>query len=337
MSILSNNDIPKEPMTRSKVDVEAHQCVHLTTLERNERWGPPKRKGVLVVDNRIQCVKVVLGVSRKYINHISHDGTWIWYCKSPDAIAHAIMVSMTGRTDLMMDVHVVQNCDDYWYGKYSVRYWDAETRTYILKRVHVPLDTKIDGSLRDDSTMVVSSSPCKRKRTQCMPRQVKLDGHLYDSVLEAQHAVFFNTLGIRHQPHPGAFTLPSGTYNVDAYLPHINMWIEIKCRHPYDSEMIRCQEVAETYGLCVAILYGTMQSPYGMKRPKGPIAPYTHHNGIRALVWPPGGTPMSCGCWIWDGDTYQIDARLDVTDRRWCAGNLDAAYATAASWTGEYS
>jgi hypothetical protein len=59
--------------------------------------------------------------------------------------------------------------------------------------------------------------------------ETRYKGYRFRSRLEARWAVFFETLGIGWEYEKEGFVLQDGTYYLpDFYIPHLNLWVEIK-------------------------------------------------------------------------------------------------------------
>lgn len=70
------------------------------------------------------------------------------------------------------------------------------------------------------------------------------NGYRFRSRLEARWAVFFDALGARYEYEKEGFSLPSGPYLPDFWLPEINTWVEIKGKEPSKHEKELCKELA---------------------------------------------------------------------------------------------
>ena len=64
--------------------------------------------------------------------------------------------------------------------------------------------------------------------TKLKPIQTKYAGHLFRSRLEARWAVFFDSLKVRWEYEKEGFDFDGTWYLPDFYLPHLDLWIEIK-------------------------------------------------------------------------------------------------------------
>ena len=118
--------------------------------------------------------------------------------------------------------------------------------------------------------------------------QTQYNGHQYDSILEASHAVFYNSLDLVNIPHSMSFNITKDeedktleeklpewalknthrTYGPDTFLPSENASVEIKPSFPTDSEMDRCERVACECYHDIVLMYGDVRPPFAPKREK---------------------------------------------------------------------
>lgn len=82
--------------------------------------------------------------------------------------------------------------------------------------------------------------------------QTWYDHFHFRSRLEARHAVFFNTLGIRYEYEVDTYDLDSyGYYLPDFWLPHYKTWVEVKGVLPTQKERDKLRaltEMTDSYG-----------------------------------------------------------------------------------------
>jgi hypothetical protein len=64
------------------------------------------------------------------------------------------------------------------------------------------------------------------------PIKTKYAGHFFRSRLEARWAVFFDSLKVRWEYEKEGFNLDGTWYLPDFYLPHLDLWVEIKPEPP---------------------------------------------------------------------------------------------------------
>jgi hypothetical protein len=102
------------------------------------------------------------------------------------------------------------------------------------------------------------------------PIETRYKGYRFRSRLEARWAVFFDALGVAWQYEPQGFSLPSGNYLPDFWLPNHKYWIEIKGEQPTDHEQSLGMELAEQSGNEVYLFFGPIFIP---KWDGSPVAP----------------------------------------------------------------
>lgn len=81
-------------------------------------------------------------------------------------------------------------------------------------------------------------------------------GYRFRSRLEARWAVFFEAEGIEWEYEKEGFSLPSGPYLPDFWLPQVNMWAEVKGREFTAREIHLCSELAFLSGNPCLLLQG---------------------------------------------------------------------------------
>jgi hypothetical protein len=81
-------------------------------------------------------------------------------------------------------------------------------------------------------------------------------GYRFRSRLEARWAIFFSRLGIEFDYEPQGFSLPSGCYLPDFWLPQVHMWAEVKPGRFTQREQKLCEELVLTTGHPVLMLVG---------------------------------------------------------------------------------
>jgi hypothetical protein len=87
------------------------------------------------------------------------------------------------------------------------------------------------------------------------------DGNLFRSRLEARWAVFFNSLKIPYEYEKEGFSLSSGYYLPDFWLPKQNYWIEIKATYPNEEELSLCRELTRESHHKSLLFFGTIPNP----------------------------------------------------------------------------
>jgi hypothetical protein len=92
--------------------------------------------------------------------------------------------------------------------------------------------------------------------------QTWYDGFHFRSRLEARHATFFKSMGIRYEYEVETYDLGSaGYYLPDFWLPHYKTWVEIKGAQPTQKEKEKLRaltEMTESYGF---IFSGQIEVP----------------------------------------------------------------------------
>lgn len=186
-------------------------------------------------------------------------------------------------------------------------------------------------------------------------------GHMYDSVLEARHARFLDSLGVAFEPHPGAAKIncidpASGEVRKTEYNPDMRvdphqvrhggstgtLYVEIKPCYPHMGELSKVEAFSKQAGCNILLLYGDFVKggdglPFSFEDAAlnaGTGRHYLHTNGIRGMLF--------CGqesefrrvdgvVWsIEENGGILIDALLHSGDKRWRHERLVAAYAAAA-------
>ena len=89
------------------------------------------------------------------------------------------------------------------------------------------------------------------------------NGYRFRSRLEARWAVFFDALGIKYEYEKEGFSLASGPYLPDFWLPAYECWVEIKGNIPTERERRLAEELRDlNYPVC--LFYGLPGEYYGM-------------------------------------------------------------------------
>lgn len=82
-------------------------------------------------------------------------------------------------------------------------------------------------------------------------------GYRFRSRLEARWAVFFDALGIRWEYEKEGFSLPSGPYLPDFWLPEFEVWAEVKAADFTYQEIILCDQLVESIRFPCVLLVGS--------------------------------------------------------------------------------
>lgn len=77
------------------------------------------------------------------------------------------------------------------------------------------------------------------------PLETRYAGCRFRSRTEARWAVFFDAAGLRFQYEPEGFSIRSGCYLPDFYLPDVRLFFEVKGAEPTDEERRKCAELCE--------------------------------------------------------------------------------------------
>lgn len=80
------------------------------------------------------------------------------------------------------------------------------------------------------------------------PIETYYNGYRFRSRLEARWAVFFDSMGIRYKYEKEGFSLPSGPYLPDFWLPDWEIWFEVKGQFPTLKELHRLQDLCALTG-----------------------------------------------------------------------------------------
>ncbi len=81
-------------------------------------------------------------------------------------------------------------------------------------------------------------------------------GIKFRSRLEARWAVFYDSLGIEWEYEKEGYSLPSGYYLPDFWLPKQQCWIEIKGQSPTEQEETLSQQLSQVTGRRAFIFWG---------------------------------------------------------------------------------
>lgn len=95
------------------------------------------------------------------------------------------------------------------------------------------------------------------------------NGYRMRSRLEARHAVFFDTLGIKYEYEKEGYALPNGAwYLPDFWLPDHDCFIEIKGEVPTEDELDKARLLAICTRKTVCIFHGeiTLPDPFSLER-----------------------------------------------------------------------
>ena len=202
----------------------------------------------------------------------------------------------------------------------------------------------------DDSTkrptVVVLDSGRAKRACNVVPSYYSFGGYRFDSLLEAQHAAFYHSLGLANEPHAATFTLRYGgkefNYTPDFFLPTVGKrgtYVEIKPARPHEVEWLKAEGLAMTMKVNVLLLYGKFDKglPFASEDAGG-ARHYRHNNSIRGILWCPGKRRKDDLVWCMDAVKGPFcDSRLEFKDNRWAHPSLLAAYSAAKACRGDRS
>lgn len=117
--------------------------------------------------------------------------------------------------------------------------------------------------------------------------ETRYAGCRFRSRLEARWAVFFDAAGVRWEYERQGFTLPSGAYLPDFWMPRLGVWVEVKGRALTPREERLLGELEEATGSRALALVGDVP------RPGDPVHLLELDGwGIRRRVMRPCGRPL---------------------------------------------
>lgn len=91
--------------------------------------------------------------------------------------------------------------------------------------------------------------------------QTSYNGVLYRSRQEARWAVFFDTLHIPFHYEYEGYSLPSGNYLPDFFLPEQDSFVEVKGKWPSDEEEQKASDLSAATVKRVFIFWGPLEPP----------------------------------------------------------------------------
>lgn len=93
--------------------------------------------------------------------------------------------------------------------------------------------------------------------------ETQYKGYNFRSRLEARYAYMLDLLAIEYEYEKEGYTLPSGEYLPDFWLPGVKMWAEVKGTNPTKEEYRLAEELAAATGSFVIFMVGTpCNEPY---------------------------------------------------------------------------
>lgn len=75
--------------------------------------------------------------------------------------------------------------------------------------------------------------------------ETRYNGYLFRSRTEARWAIFFDAIGLKYDYEPGGFSLSSGNYLPDFYLPEQKIWVEIKGKTQTEHEWELAKDLSQ--------------------------------------------------------------------------------------------
>ena len=193
--------------------------------------------------------------------------------------------------------------------------------------------------ISDDVQMRCQMLPCPSLTTEQQPPSTSVrcmyNGHVYDSKLEARHAVFFELLGVAYKPHPRAFATPWGSWTID-FLLTCQCYVEIKPTEPHAEEEMRCACACQQTSLPVVLLYGAIALPY--TREERTDTYDRKQVGIRGWEYRNVNGAVHKSPVVWTerlaGQFTLSTVHVALMDLTWRTDSLLQAYETAAAWQG---
>ncbi|MBI4739893.1 hypothetical protein HY772_10275 [Candidatus Woesearchaeota archaeon] len=92
------------------------------------------------------------------------------------------------------------------------------------------------------------------------------NGVRFRSRLEAKWAVFWDALGVRYFYEYEGFELPSGRYVPDFWLPHLEIWVEIKPNEPTDNARSKARDLLSATDKPVLLYWDEVIDPLELGR-----------------------------------------------------------------------
>jgi hypothetical protein len=120
--------------------------------------------------------------------------------------------------------------------------------------------------------------------------QTRYRGYRFRSRLEARWAVFFDNLGVLFDYEVQGFSLPSGPYLPDFWLPKLDAWFEVKPCLPTPLECDLARELTDQTGKVLYLFYGPVPG-FGFTDYE------TLDYGESGWIYTPADTPGVGGGW----------------------------------------
>lgn len=227
-----------------------------------------------------------------------------------------------------------------------VAVWDGQRCEYVDRGWGLPISASQDFYVFDVSdavqSMFASTAYPTDPNTVARARpshSTMYKEHVYDSLTEARHAVFFDALGLAYTPHPRCTPTLFGDWTVDFYIDHLETYVEIKPTEPSLEEQMRCVNVVMTERVPVVILFGEMNVPFWrIDGARGRCAPSTYVRkkpGVHGIRYSMAGDRVASTPVVWverSGVISLAPVELPVLDLSWETRTLVAAYESARTY-----
>jgi hypothetical protein len=141
-------------------------------------------------------------------------------------------------------------------------------------------------------------------------------GYRFRSRLEARWAVFLDSIRETWQYEREGYSLPSGAYLPDFWLPRLKLHLEIKADAPTKIELKLCEELFSMDGNPIAIAWGLPFRSVPVRHPDHFVCP-----AERLAVWCFDLSDSSGGTVWWDDSAFVFDAgnQLVIATNDWRA------------------
>lgn len=144
--------------------------------------------------------------------------------------------------------------------------------------------------------------------------ETRYRGYRFRSRLEARWAVFLDAISEPWEYEKEGYSLPSGAYLPDFWLPRMSLWLEIKPEQPTNHELTLAEELA--VGTDFPVVFGI-----GL-----PL-----HNWLKVFCGDTSDSSGGCGWWEccqWSycDEGVCIDSNCEDSQRSFCTPSLQAAF-----------
>ena len=198
-----------------------------------------------------------------------------------------------------------------------------------FKEVEYPSIEKMEKELcfKREREGVKELMECK-KLGRTVPSHV-YKGYVYDSILETNHAKFFDSLGIKYTPHPCCIPFEGSHYTPDfeIVLNGSVFLVEIKPCFPYMREIEKCLSLHEQTGKHVVLFYGNVRLPFSENDKEKEGRKYTHSSGLRGILFKDKDlSKRKDVVWMCEGSDMFLGYPSHTKDLRWKEDILLKAY-----------